>query len=187
MSKNNEKKPIMVTRKTAVTSAEKKAQLFRVGFVLVLVVVMLLTPMFINWLSRRDLDINWLSTTGTQIITNNEMSEILADNSDRGFFVYIGRASCPACQQFEPTLHATLAELELGLRHFQFEDALAEDEDVAYELLSTISDLAFASWRDRGGVPVIKLFLNGEIIDYLGGVQPQSVIIDFFKRNGGLN
>jgi len=180
-------KPVMTPRKKPVTPQEKKAQWFRVGFVLVLLALMIATPAFINWLTRRNLDIDWLPTTGTSIITNDEMAQILEDDSDYGIFIYLGMASCPACQQFEPILHATLAELGLGLRHFQLEDAMDEDQDVATELLAIISERATASWRDRGGVPVIKLFHNGRILDYLVGVQSQEAIINFFERNGGLD
>ena len=194
MSKNvnttEKKKPVMTPRKTAVTAPEKKAQVFRVGFVLVLLIGMLVAPAIINWVSNRNrnVDADWLPGAGTTIINNEALSDVLNDDRENvGTFVYIGMAGCPACQEFEPILATTLSYLNVGLRHFQMEDALAENEAFASELFDTIVARASRGWGSNPTVPVIKLFVEGQIVDYLSGVQQQAEIIQFFERNGGLD
>jgi len=162
-----------------------KNQPSRMLIIAIFAVVLIALVPIITHLMRPNFDVEWLPTTGTQILTNAEMDAILNDDRrDVGVFVYIGMAGCPACVQFEPTLHTTLAEHGLGLRHFQIEDARAENEEVAGEILATISRRARRTWE--GGVPVIKLFVGGEIVDYLVGIQSQADITRFFERHGGL-
>ena len=190
MSKKTEKKqPVMTPRKTAVTPAEKKAQMFRVGFVLIILVAMLTAPAFINWLSNRGIPtpdgFNWLPQTGLTYLASEEMEVVLTDNSGEGIFVYVGTPLCPACQQFEPTLIATLEYLDLGLRYFQFHQAFELNEELTQQIIYEIDDLARPrGWE--GGVPVVMLFVNGTVVEVLEGIHSQEEIIEFFERHGGL-
>lgn len=155
----------------------------------VLVVGMVLVPVISHQITRHRLagiEVNWLPNVGTTILTNQEMLAVLDDDTETGFFVYVGMAGCPACQQFEPILDDTLVELGLGLRHFQIEDAMEEDEDVAVAIFEQLDQLGrVRGWE--GTVPVIMYFAQGNVLDILSGIQPQEAITRFFERNGGLN
>lgn len=185
MSENKEKKPVMTPRKTAVTAPEKKAQIFRIGFVATILLAMLLAPGFINRISERNLptaaSVNWLPEVGLTYIDAHDVVAILLDESDTGYFVYIGRPTCPFCVQFEPLLLETLTNLDLGLRYFEIDESFATDTDLTNEVLIEIRNRGWA-----GGVPVIKFFVEGQIVDSISGVQSVEEVTYFFERNGGL-
>lgn len=157
--------------------------------ILVIVVGMILAPVIGSQINRFRLagaEVDWLPNAGTTIISNEAMVSILDDDSEVGFFVYVGMASCPACQRFEPILDETLQTLNLGLRHLQMEDMRNEDPDEAQVIISRVQQLAnLRGWG--GGVPVIMYFVQGNVLDILEGVRTQEEITNFFERNGGLN
>jgi len=114
-------------------------------------------------------------------VGNSEMYEILNDTSGEGFFIYIGRPTCPHCAAFEPTLEETLQYLDRDMRYFQTDLAsLANDESEM-----TMNEIVQA--MGVTGVPRVVYVENGVVIDALSGNQPMDVVLSFFDDNGGLN
>jgi len=113
-------------------------------------------------------------------VGNDEMYEILNDTSGEGFFVYIGRPTCPNCVEFEPTLEETLRYLDQELRYYQVDLAFEgpESEMTVSEIMDEL---------EVTGVPRIVYIENGEVIDGLSGNREKEDVISFFEENGGLN
>ena len=115
-------------------------------------------------------------------VGNSDMYELLNDRSGTGFFVYIGRPTCPHCQIFEPILRETLQYLDRGMRYFEIDLAVSADgesEMTMFEILEALGVL---------GVPAVVYMENGEVIDMIGGSNhTQETITSFFDANGGLN
>jgi thioredoxin-like negative regulator of GroEL len=115
--------------------------------------------------------------SGLYYIGNEVLHDLLSDESDAGFFIYMGRPTCPMCQEFEPILEETLADLKAPLRYFQTDKARADDEE---RMLMLLEDLGIT------GIPVIVFVKNGLIRDFLMGMHTQEELIAFFENNGGL-
>jgi predicted bacteriocin transport accessory protein len=114
-------------------------------------------------------------------VGNSEMYEILNDASGEGFFVYIGRPTCPHCAAFEPTLEETLRYLDQELFYYQID--LAREGDAESEM--TMSEIM--EEIEVTGVPRIVYIEDGLVIDSLAGNRSQEDVISFFDENGGLN
>ena len=114
---------------------------------------------------------------GLYYIGNDELYEILNTEGDEGFFIYIGRPTCPMCQEFEPILNETLDDLEAALRYFQTDMARADDED---QMLLMLEALRIT------GVPIVVYIENRELRDFIMGVYTMEEVMNFFEYNGGL-
>lgn len=188
MSKNVEqtekKEPVMTPRKTAVTPAEKKAQIFRVGFVLVLLLVMIATPIVINRLSNNNEQATPDLVVGLIETSNDEMYRLLNDNSGVGVFLYVGMSTCPFCQQFEPILNETLEYLGKGLLHYEVDTATLLDDDSQMTMVEIMTAMVEqTNWAWEGGVPALIYMVDGEIINFVVGVQSKENIIEFFNMD----
>jgi len=115
-------------------------------------------------------------------IGNDDMYEILNDRSGEGFFVYIGRPTCPNCREFEPVLRETLQSLGGEMRYFQT-DIARESDDV-----SAMTTIDILNLINVPGVPSTVFIVNGEVVDRLGNSErtPEGLNA-FFEANGGLN
>lgn len=123
-----------------------------------------------------------LNDDGTLIyIGNEQMYDILNDQSGTGHFVYIGRPTCPACQRFEPVLRETLQEIGQELRYYEVD--LARETDSVSEM--TVSDILGV--LGINGVPSMVYVVNGEVVDSFTGVETREGILNFFEANGGLD
>ena len=122
-----------------------------------------------------------VESTRLVYVGNEEMYEILNDTSGEGFFVYIGRPTCPHCIAFEPTLEETLQYLDQELRYFQIDLAAEADDESEMTMAEILGELGVA------GVPRIVYIENGVAIDALSGNQAQEYVLEFFEENGGLN
>jgi len=114
-------------------------------------------------------------------VGNAEMYEILNDRSDTGFFVYIGRPTCPACQRFEPVLRGALRHLGGNLRYFQTDLAGMTDNESEMTVMEILDEIGVR------GVPSMVYIRNGEVVDRLGNDREREDILSFFDDNGGLN
>ena len=112
---------------------------------------------------------------GLVYIGNSEVEEILADTSEEGTFIYIGRPGCPICDNLEPILEDVLANLGIELLYFQV--ALAAEDDL--ELTEDLIDQ-----MDVFGIPMIVYLEQGEVVDRLTGFQSEETLIEFFESNG---
>ena len=113
-------------------------------------------------------------------IGNAEMYEILNDRSGTGFFVYIGRPTCPHCREFEPVLRETLRYLDGEMRYFEIDLARETDAESEMTMLEILNELGVP------GVPSTVFIVDGEVVDRLDGRERED-IISFFEANGGLN
>lgn len=109
---------------------------------------------------------------GLHEINNVEFAEILADTSDEGVFVYIGRPTCRYCRRLEPILEAALQELSRPLYHFETAAARRIDEN---RMLGLLEPLGIP------GIPIIVHIVDGEVVSYLIGVHSTSDIIEFLE------
>ena len=120
------------------------------------------------------------------IIGNEEVYEILNDRSGEGFFVYVGRDTCPACLFYEPILRELLRDLGRTLRYFELDRILVEHTE-AERMLEILQLLGAVN------VPSIVYIQNGEVSLLCGedifviGVDPREVTLEFFNEHGGLN
>ena len=114
-------------------------------------------------------------------VGNSKMYEILNDDSGEGFFVYIGRPTCPHCAAFEPTLEETLRYLDQELFYYQLDLARAADAESEMTMAEIMGELEVT------GVPRIVYIKDGLVIDALAGNRSQEDVISFFDENGGLN
>ena len=128
-----------------------------------------------------ELDNDYAESRRLLYIGNAEMYEIINDTSDEGFFVYVGRPTCPVCADFEPTLEETLQYLDQDLRYFQTDLASLANEE------SEMTTGEIASALDITGVPRILYIENGSVVDLITGNRSREDIISFFEDNGGLN
>ena len=113
-------------------------------------------------------------------IGNAEMYEILNDRSGEGFFVYIGRPTCPNCRDFEPVLREALRSIDGQMRYFQTDIAREADDVSEMTMIEILNSIGVS------GVPSTVFIVNGEVVDRLGARTPES-IISFIEDNGGLN
>jgi predicted bacteriocin transport accessory protein len=120
--------------------------------------------------------LNVLRGTRLVVIGISEMNAILNDQSGQEF-VYIGRPTCPYCEEFKPVLEATLSELGQELVYFETDLADLEDQDRRIEILEQLG---------VGGVPVIVYIENGQAVDSITGVQTRERVLEFFESNGEL-
>lgn len=123
--------------------------------------------------------LNVLQKTRLHVIGNSEMEAILDDDSGRGTFVYIGRPTCPVCNEFEPILEHTLKRLSQELPYYEADLARLEDAQRSSVIFNRLDGVT--------GVPVIVYIENGQVVDALTGIHQQEAIQEFFEANGGLS
>ena len=123
-----------------------------------------------------------------------DMQAILDDTSGQNFFVYIGRPTCPACQQYEPSLRLLLQDLGQELRYFELDRAREILQELDEAEVNADGADAVTLVNQRIGVtsvPHMVLIRNGEVVDSADGVwllgNAQENTLEFFERNGGLN
>lgn len=125
-----------------------------------------------------------LNPSGNEVLTyigNEDMYDILNDRSGTGHFIYIGRPTCPACQQFEPVLRATLQELDQELRYFQTDRAREADDESEMTMIEILDALGIQ------GVPTMAYIVNGQVVDSFTRIETREGILAFLEANGGLN
>lgn len=121
--------------------------------------------------------LNVLENTKLHVIGNSEMEAILNDDSGVGTFVYIGRPTCPFCNEFEPILEGVLNDLDRELPYFETDLADLEDPMRRSQIFDRLG---------VAGVPAIVYIVNGQVVDSLNGLQQQEAVLEFFEANGGL-
>ena len=121
--------------------------------------------------------LNILRDSALHVIGLSEMEEILNDDSGTGTFVYIGRPTCPFCNEFEPILEGALQSLGQELAYFETDLADLENRTRRSEIQDQLGVT---------GVPVIVYIVNGETVASLNGLQQQEAVLEFFETNGGL-
>jgi len=112
-----------------------------------------------------------------------EFSELLADNTNTGHFIYIGRPTCPVCRRYEPILRDILHDKNTSIHYFQTDLAMETDGDYAVDTLTLLQQLGVTS------VPTLIYIENGVVIDIisneLGGRDARVATINFIENNGG--
>jgi len=121
----------------------------------------------------------------------SEMHDVLDDTSGAGVFVYVGRASCPLCQRFEPVFEALLAEIGQSMSYFEIDrlDAAGESDGII-EIMTRLERVA--------NVPTLVYIQNGVVAGILDGEEivaaltddegvMHEVLMEFFDEYGGLN
>ncbi|OTN76137.1 hypothetical protein A5886_001214 [Enterococcus sp. 8G7_MSG3316] len=103
-------------------------------------------------------------------VRNQELAQAL--ESDSKFFIYIGRPTCPICEDFESILENALEELDNNLYYFNTDKARDEDEEKMLALIESLEIVA---------VPTIIYVEYGEVISQLNGLHTQVEVIDFFE------
>lgn len=109
---------------------------------------------------------------GLQEIGNDEFATIIANTSEAGTWVYIGRPTCRYCRQMEPNIEQALQELARTMYYFQTAAARYQDEARMLELLAPL---------EIPGIPIIVHIVNGEVARYMIGVYPVNDIIEFLE------
>ena len=123
-------------------------------------------------------------TVGLIEASNNDMYNLLNDDSNTGTLIYIGLSTCPFCHEFEPILIETLEYLEKGLLHYEIDTAAALDDEsemTMHDIMTTLVEQT--DWAWTGGVPALVYMFNGEVINFTVGVQPKERIIEFFNMD----
>lgn len=117
-------------------------------------------------------------------MTIGEFYEVLNDRSGEGFFVYVGRDSCPACQRLEPILREVLEDLGQSLRYFEVDRLWDNEDNYDITIMEMLDQLSIDS------VPTLVYIQNGMAIDErsrdLMGDDTAEVLLEFFEENGGL-
>ncbi|MCL2558847.1 MAG: thioredoxin family protein [Turicibacter sp.] len=115
---------------------------------------------------------------GLHYIGNDELYELLntetEDEDETSVFVYIGRPTCPMCQEFEPILEEALVYLGMELKYFQTDMARVENEDLMLTMMETLGIT---------GVPTVAYIVNGELRDFLMGMYEVDEVVNFFRTN----
>jgi len=112
-------------------------------------------------------------------ISLNETVAILEDRSGEGFFIYVGRPTCPQCVRFQPTVLAVLEELGGSIAHFETDRLRATEQN--YNV--TVSELL--ALMEVRGTPTIAFIVDGVAVDHLAGNQSEENLRNFIDRNGG--
>ena len=116
--------------------------------------------------------------------SNNEMYRLLNDDSGVGVFVYVGMSTCRFCQEFEPILQETLEYLDKGLLHYEVDSAVLFDDESEMTMVEIMTNMIEQTdWAWEGGVPALVYLVNGEVINFVIGVQPKESIIEFFNMD----
>ena len=116
--------------------------------------------------------------SGLHEIGNEEFAEIIASDSEAGYWVYIGRPTCYYCREIKPILEETLQYLEAPMYYFQTARARYTDEDRMLELLNPL---------DIDGIPIIVRLVDGRVDDYLIGVHSKGEIVAFIEENSEID
>lgn len=113
---------------------------------------------------------------GLQVIDNDGFYDVLNRESETGYFVYIGRPTCMACQEVEPLIERVLMQAQMPLYYFQTdlsrEDATGEAEARMLALLEPLN---------IEGIPIIVHLVDGQLASYLIGVQDEVTIATFLN------
>jgi len=126
---------------------------------------------FPDWLDEMDADTD-IASEVLIIVGNQELSDLL--DSDRAFFLYVGRPTCPFCIEFKPILTETLTDRGESIYYFEVDMAMVEDSTHTLELLGIL---------DITGVPMMAYIEGGEVIDLVGGIQSPEELTNFFERH----
>ena len=110
---------------------------------------------------------------GLQEIGNAEFATIMANTSESGTLVYIGRPTCRDCRRMESNIEQALQEPPRPMYYFQTAAARYQDEALMLELLEPLG---------IPGIPIIVHIVNGEVARYMIGVYPVDDIIQFLKE-----
>jgi len=115
-----------------------------------------------------------------------EMNNILDNTSGEGHFVYIGRASCPACQRFEPVFKDLLEEMGQTMKYFEIDRLWEDERDAVGEVIERMGGISH--------VPSLAFIQNGETtiitgVDFLStdNDETRESVMEFFDAHGGLN
>jgi len=152
--------------------------------IVAVIAVLYVLPMLTNENSNQSAGNNNadIITEFLPIIGVEEMYEILHDRTGNGFFVYVGRPTCPNCVDFEPNLRAALQYLGRELNYFEVDLAQDVETDEEFDFfLQILSDFRIDA------VPLTLYVQNGEVIDTLRGIHSKQGVLNFFESNGGLN
>jgi len=156
-----------------------------IGFVGMTILLVVISNMQSNQANRPS-DLAGLDATEPSrlpLIGVQEMTDILNDTSDTGHFVYIGRTSCPVCQQFEPVFEAFLADAGYSMNYFEIDRLWADEQEAVLAIIDRLGGIE--------GVPSLAFVQNGEAVLLERFVSRDDDVTranlnEFFEANGGL-
>lgn len=98
----------------------------------------------------------------------------MLENNDL-VYVYVGSSSCTVCQEIEPRLGDIINEFEITINRLNLADFLQAD----YEIFINSLDILKGEW----GTPLLLIFNEGELQDYLIGYTDYETLRDFYLHN----
>jgi len=125
-------------------------------------------------------------------ITIEDTIEILNDRSGEGFFLYVGRPTCPACVIFEPVFEQILRrEYRSSIPYFNLDSLRLEEAQSEEELEFSVEEIV--EMLNVYVTPTLVFIRDGEVVDLVdqglvtqGGVN-EELVRYFIDRNGGLD
>lgn len=109
-------------------------------------------------------------STKNELITadSNQILDILSENQTS--YIYVGRPSCPNCQDFKPVLDEVMQEISDKVFYYNTDEMRNEAE---YENIIETLDIV--------GVPTMIKIENGKVTEELIGVQDNESLLQFFE------
>ena len=105
-----------------------------------------------------------------QLVRGQALLDFLA-NKESGF-LYVGRETCPVCQEFAPILVSVVDEEGLGVMYF--------DTDLDRETQERITVL---ETLQVDSVPTMLYIKDGQIAETLVGLTGREGLLEFFNRH----
>ncbi|MDR2834503.1 MAG: thioredoxin family protein [Streptococcaceae bacterium] len=102
------------------------------------------------------------------LIDNQQLENVI--KSKKETIVYIGRPTCPQCQEFEPTLRKVLKEEKIHLDYYNTDEARKQDESVLSDLTTQLG---------VNTVPTVAKLKNGIVVNKIVGVKNEQAIKEF--------
>jgi len=156
----------------------------KITFGIVITIVALLAALVIIGTIQQNNVNNRPESARLPIIGVQEMQDILNDTSGRRFFVYVGRTSCPACQQFEPVFDEFLEEMDQSVPYFELDRVREEFPDEVRVINAQLG-------LER--VPSLVFIQDGEVTLIEGSEflrrnsdETKENLREFFNSHGGL-
>jgi len=111
-------------------------------------------------------------TKDTLILISNSQLQAMIDEKEEAL-IYVGRPTCPQCQEFEPLLRETLANNKTTIYYYNTDEARKDSSNA-------LSNLAAKLNVDT--VPSVIKLSKGKTIDKMVGVKTTDAISEFIKK-----
>ncbi len=145
------------------------------NYVLAFSIFMVFLILFINSQLKQNNNEETTNNNTTEYLTTityNDLDKLIKDKED--FILFVGKASCPACQQFTPNFKAVLNKYKINANYLNLESLTNEELE------------AFDSFIKVANIPTVAFIYDGvevSVVNRITGAVSQNEIIAKLRDN----